>query len=94
MSRWIVQTLRFAYEGSSLELPKVNAHEVRALASSWEWFNRVALEDILRASYWSSENSFIRFYLRDISTLSRSLARLGPMVAAQSVIVPSTISSV
>ena len=94
VSRWIVQTIRFAYEGSSLELPKVNAHEVRALASSWAWFNRVALEDILRASYWSSENSFIRFYLRDISTLSRSLARLGPMVAAQSVIVPSTISSV
>ena len=94
VSRWIVQTIRFAYEGSSLELPKVNAHEVRALASSWAWFNKVALEDILRASYWSSENSFIRFYLRDISTLSRSLARLGPMVAAQSVIVPSTISSV
>ena len=94
VSRWIVQTIRFAYEGSSLELPKVNAHEVRALAPSWAWFNRVALEDILRASYWSSENSFIRFYLRDISTLSRSLARLGPMVAAQSVIMPSTISSV
>ena len=50
VSRWIVQTIRFAYEGSSLELPKVNAHEVRALASSWAWFNKVALEDILRAS--------------------------------------------
>ena len=94
VSRWIVQTIRFAYGGSSLELPKVNAHEVRALASSWAWFNKVALEDNLRASYWSSENSFIRIYLRDISTLSRRLARLGPMVAAQSVIVPSTISSV
>ena len=90
MSRWIVQTIRFAYEGSSLELPKVDAHEVRALASSWAWFNKVSLEDIFKASCWSSENSFIRFYLRDTSALSRSLASLGPIVAVQSVIAPSS----
>lgn len=88
ISRWIVQTIKLAYAVNKLELGSVNAHEVRALASSWAWSNRVPLDDVIKAGFWSSENSFIRFYLRETSTMANSLASLGPVVAAQSVVVP------
>ena len=68
----------------------VNAHECRALSSSWAWSNKVSFDDVVRAGFWSSENSFIRFYLRDTSVMARSLASLGPVVAAQALVVPVT----
>ena len=73
-----------------LDLVPVNAHEVRALASSWAWSNRVPLEDIVKAGFLASDNSFTGFYLRENSAVARNLASLGPMVAAQSVVVPVT----
>lgn len=90
ISRWIIQTIKLAYAVNKLELGQVNAHEVRALASSWAWSNRVPLEDVIKAGFWSSENSFIRFYLRETSAMASSLASLGPLVAAQSVVVPAS----
>ena len=90
ISRWIVQTIKFAYQAVGLDLTNVNAHEVRALASSWAWFNKIPIEDVVKAGFWSSENSFIRFYLRDTSVLASSLAVIGPVVAAQSVVVPAS----
>ena len=44
----------------------------------------------LKLGFWSSENSFIRFYLRDTSVLASSLGLIGPVVAAQAVVVPAT----
>lgn len=93
ISRWIVQTIKFAYQAVGLALTSVNAHEVRALASSWAWFNKIPLQEVVKASFWSSENSFIRFYLRDISVVASSLAAIGPIVAAQSVVPASTVVS-
>ena len=90
ISRWIVQTIKLAYGTRKLNQVSVNAHEVRALASSWAWSNKVPLDDIVKAGFWSSENSFIKFYLRDVSILASSLASLGPVVAAQAVVVPVT----
>ena len=90
ISRWIVQTIKLAYGTRKLNQVSVNAHEVRALASSWAWSNKVPLDDIVKAGFWSSENSFIKFYLRDVSIFASSLASLGPVVAAQAVVVPVT----
>ena len=90
ISRWIVQTIKLAYGTRKLNQVSVNAHEVRALASSWAWSNKVPLDDIVKAGFWSSENSFIKFYLRDVSILASSLASLGAVVAAQAVVVPVT----
>ena len=90
ISGWIVQTIKLAYAVNKLDLVPVNAHEVRALASSWAWTNRVPLEDLVKAGFWASENSFIRFYLRKTSAMASNLASLCPVVAAQSVVVPVT----
>ena len=90
ISRWIVQTIKLACGTDNLDQVQVNAHEVRALSSSWAWSNKVPLDDVVKAGFWSSENSFIRFYLRDTSVMASSLASLGPIVAAQAVVVPVT----
>ena len=68
----------------------INAHEVRAIASSWAWSNKVPLDDVVKACFWSSENSFIRFYLRNTSVLASSLDLIGHVVAAQAVVVSAT----
>lgn len=88
ISRWIVQTIKFAYESRNIEVSKVNAHEVRAWSSSWAWSNKVPLDDVVKAGFWSSENSFIRFYLRDTSLVAQTMADLGPVVVAQQIVVP------
>ena len=88
ISRWIVETIKLAYAVQITDLPDSNptAHEVRALSSSLAWSNSIPLERILKACYWNSDNSFVRFYLRDCSLFNNELASLGPLVAAQSVI--------
>ena len=60
--------------------------ELGALSSSFAWLNRVPLESVLKAGYWHSENSFIRFYLRDMAGINEKMFSLGPVVASQKVI--------
>lgn len=96
ISRWIVETIKLAYNlsGEQESCPdNVNAHEVRALSTSWAWLNHVPLDKVLRAGYWSSESSFIRFYLRNTLPHARGLFALGPLVAAQSIITSRSVSS-
>ena len=86
ISRWIVDTVRFSYEDSGSSSGKICAHELRALSSSFAWLNRVPLDSVLKAGYWRSENSFIRFYLRDMAGINEKMFSLGPVVASQKVI--------
>ena len=51
ISRWIVQTIKLAYNLNSIEHSKINAHEVRALVSSCAWLNSVPLEEVVKASF-------------------------------------------
>ena len=85
-----MDTVRFAYDQKySSTSNKICAHELRALNASFAWLNRVPLDSVLRASFWRSEDSFIRFYLRDTAGINGKLFSLGPVVASQTVISPS-----
>ena len=68
----------------------VKAHEVRAVATSLQLFNKVDLHSVMKAGRWSSGGTFISFYLRDLCPQADSLQRAGPIVAAGDII---TISS-
>ena len=46
---------------------KINAHEVRALSSSWAFFDKVLLIEILKAAVWNQFSTFAKFYLRNMS---------------------------
>ena len=78
-----VQTTKLAHSVNNVDqVPiSINAHEVRSIASTWAWSNNVPLDDVVKTGFWSSENSFIMFYLRDISVLESSIGLIGPVVA-------------
>jgi len=67
-------------------LHTVKAHALRALSASLALKRSVALEDILAAANWKTQSTFSSHYLRDLSYLSADLYRLGPLVAAGTVV--------
>ena len=85
-----MDTVRFAYDQKySSTSNKICAHKLRALSARFAWLNRVPSDSVLRAGFWRSEDSFIRFYLRDTAGINGKLFSLGPVVASQTVISPS-----
>ena len=74
--------MTYELAGKSEELQrlhKVKAHEVRAMAASWAFFNNVSVEDIMAACSWKSHNTFTSYYLRDLALIQGELLRLGPL---------------
>ena len=65
---------------------KVKAHEVRAVATSLQLFNRVDLQAVMKAGRWSSECTFTSFYLRDLCPQADSIQETGPVVAAEEIV--------
>ena len=89
ISRWISYTVKLAYSKLTkrdISFLKIKAHEVRALSSSWAFFDKVPLNDILQAAVWNSSSTFAKFYLRDMSQQAQNLQSLGPIVVSQKVV--------
>ena len=89
ISGWISSVIRLAYKDLSkkkLALLNIRAHEVWALATSWAYFSKTPLEEVVRAAVWSNHSVFAKFCLRDLQKQSQNLQLLGPMVTAQKVV--------
>ena len=83
ISGWVVKTIHSCYEATSLNPPEgVRAHDVRSQAASLAFADRAALEDIMQACTWKTPNSFISYYLKDLTAQRDGLNKLGPLVAA------------
>ena len=89
ISRWISYTIKLAYRKlTNRDFPflEIKAHEVRALSSSWAFFDKVPLNEILKAAVWNQSSTFAKFYLRDMSQQLQNLHHLGPVVVAQKLV--------
>ena len=89
ISRWISYTVKLAYRKLTkrdISFLKIKAHEVRALSSSWAFFDKVPLNDIHQAAVRNSSLTFAKFYLSDMSQQAQNLQSLGPIVVAQKVV--------
>ncbi|KAL5013208.1 hypothetical protein ScPMuIL_007478, partial [Solemya velum] len=62
ISSWISQLIKEAYDGALC----VKGHSTRAIGPSWAASKGASLKSIMQAADWSSENTFSRFYLRDV----------------------------
>ena len=91
LARWSSTLIKQAYqwwqtEGggrSVLPLRSPRTHEARAWAASLAVLRSGRIADVLRAAYWASEDVFLNFYLRDISsTRQDGNSGLPAMVAA------------
>ena len=92
VSSWIRKLLVFCYSKAPedvIQMSSSRTHEVRALASSMAFRGSIELEEVLRACTWKNANTFTTHYLRDVSVFADSLHSLGPVVAAQNVVLPS-----
>ena len=70
-----------------IQLSTVKLHEVRVMSASLAWRANIGLKDILSAACWSNHTTFTSFFLKDISIIKDELHSLGPLVAAQKVVV-------
>ena len=87
--RWISYTVKLAYRKLACkDFPflKIKAHEVRVLVSSWSFFDKVPLSEILKAVVRNQSSTFAKFYLLDMSQQLQNLHNLGPIVVAQKVV--------
>ena len=84
ISQWLVDVIKNAYDDVE-DLPdhfRPRAHEVRAIAHSWAFFNNVSLPEVLDAARWSSTSTFTGHYLRNVARSVDGLSGF-PLVAAQ-----------
>ena len=64
--RWVTEAIRLIYENSSeSDLPKIRAHNVRAIAASIAYYRNTPLSELCGLIGWKSSNVFVRhnFYL-------------------------------
>ena len=72
VSRWVSYTIKLAYRKLTrrdISFLKIKAHEVRVLSSSWAFFDKVLLNEILEAAVCSQSSTFAKFYVRDMSQI-------------------------
>ena len=66
VSRWIVNAIKAAGQEALTGSSIPHAHDTRGISASWALFAGISQEEILKAAYWASANSFISYYLRDV----------------------------
>ena len=85
ISSWICTTIVDSHasiqSGKNIS-GKVKAHEVCAVATSLQLFNKVNLQALMMAGRWSSEGTFTSFYLQDLCPQADSIQKTGPVIAA------------
>ena len=89
LSGWVRKLIQFVYKtasGDVIPLANVSVHEIRAQAASLAFRGNSDLEDILQACTWASESTFSDYYLRDLEVIQAGLRKLGPLVAAQTIV--------
>ena len=89
ISSWICTTIvdsHAAIQNSRNLSGSIKAHEVRAVATSLQLFNKVDVHSVMKAGRWASGGTFTSFYLRDLCPQADSLQRAGPIVAAGDII--------
>ena len=69
---------------------KVKAHEVRAVATLLQLFNKVDLQTVMKAGRWSNGGTFMSYFLRDFCPQADSIRKTGPVVAAGEIVVISS----
>jgi len=95
LSGWVRKLILECYQNPTphaCELTGTRTHDVRGFAHTLIYRGTVAMEDLVRSGSWKSHNTFTSHYLKDLTEIdSETLLRLGPVVAAQKVVVHASI---
>jgi hypothetical protein len=86
LSTWLCETVKECYKSAPKTLStefQINGHQVRGMATSWAYAKRASMSDIMSAATWKSHDTFTKFYLRDVTNISKEMLKLGPLVVSQ-----------
>ena len=64
------------------------AHAIHTMASSLAFTGQTEIDKILKNCSWKNHTTFSEFHLKDLTLVYDDLHSLGPIVAAQKVVVP------
>ena len=86
---WVRKTIYLCYQlagENDQNLGRASVHEIRSVTSSIKFERSMSLDSVLKTCMWKHNNTFTRYYLRDVAVLSDNLYRMPPLWMAQSVI--------
>ena len=87
VSSWLKQCIKLCYELSGKPLPdKIVGHSVRAMSVSWASLKNVSVAQIMEACSWRSVNTFISYYLKDLTEIEGDMYRIGKVSVSSTVV--------
>ncbi len=66
ISKWIVNTIKFAYKRQNRSVSNVKGHSTRAVGPSWAIYREASVHSVLNSADWSRETTFTRHYLKSV----------------------------
>lgn len=67
ISKWIVNTIKFAYKQKHKTVDNVKGHSTRSIGPSWALFKGVSMRSIMESADWARESTFVKHYLKTVS---------------------------
>ena len=86
---WVRSVLSHTNGSASNEdcrLVRDKAHEVRKIATSLLFRRNCAVQQVLEGGIWSSQRTFLAFYLQGVTYRHMNTLSIGPVLAAQEVV--------
>ena len=86
VGNWVRKTILLCYNlvgDNPTNLGRATVHEIRALTSSIKFERNLSLDSVLKSCIWKHNNTFTKYYLRDVATVSDDLYRLPPVFMSQ-----------
>lgn len=66
ISKWIVNTIKFAYKSHNKSVSNVKAHSTRAVGPSWAIYRGATVNNVMNSADWSKETTFTKHYLKSV----------------------------
>ena len=83
VSSWLKNCIILCYQLSGKSIPtKVSGHTVRAMSVSWASLKNVGIHQILDSCYWRTANTFISYYLKDLTEIEGDMKKLGKVAVS------------
>ena len=70
LSSWLKPTILLCYKQAdqqTLDSVQVKVHDIRVFAASKAFYGGVSVDQIMQACHWKAHNTFINFYLKDLT---------------------------
>ena len=87
ISSWLKQCITLCFELSGKPKPeRVAGHSIRSMAVSWATLKNVSVPQILESCFWKTPNTFISFYLKDLTEIEGKINKLGKIAVTSTIV--------